>query len=324
MSMRTPTRGTRSHTFVRQAALPVLIAGILSCASPRPPLAKPAGVEERVIPAGDVRLFVRTVGSGPALVLINGGPGASHHAISRLESLASSSLRVVLYDQRGMGSSTAPAAESAYSLDHYVADVDAVREGLGLAKIHVLGHSFGGLVAMAYAGAHPDRVASMILVSSGPPDSATHRAGNAVFEARYAKLLAEKKIPETLPPVVGDDCREQSNAIVPVLFADPDFKGPLEESKTTQCSVRVQAATGKLFREYDLRPKLKGFKAPTLVVVGAADPFGEAGAKATVQALERAQPQYAILPKCGHFPWVECPEAFRPVVEEFLAKVAAR
>jgi proline iminopeptidase len=306
-------------------ALSVLVAGVLSCRdNPPPQLAKPAAVEDRMVPAGDVRLFVRTVGSGPALVLINGGPGASHHAISRLESLASSSLRVVLYDQRGMGSSTAPADGSAYSLDHYVADLDAVREGLGLIKIHVLGHSFGGLVAMAYAGTHPDRVASMTLVSSGPPDSETHRAGNALFQARYAKLLAEKKIPEDLPPVVGDDCREQSNAILPALFADPDFKGPLEESKTTQCSVRVQAATGKLFRAYDLRPKLKGFTAPTLVVMGEADPFGEARGKATVQAMENARPQYAVLPRCGHFPWVECPEAFRPVVEEFLAKVARR
>jgi proline iminopeptidase len=277
-----------------------------------------------MIAAGDVRLFVRTVGNGPALVLINGGPGASHHAISRLESLASSSLRVVLYDQRGIGSSTAPTDESAYDLGRYVADLDAVREGLGLAKIHVLGHSFGGLVAMAYAGEHPDRVASMILVSSGPPDWETHRAGNAVFEARYARLLAEKKIPENPPPSVGDDCREESNAIVPVLFADPDFKGPLPETKTTSCSVRVRGATGKLLRGYDLRPKLKSVTAPTLIVIGDSDPFGEAMARATVQALENARPQYAILPKCGHFPWVECPEAFRPVVEEFLAKVVRR
>ena len=276
-----------------------------------------------MIPAGDVRLFVRTVGSGPPLVLINGGPGASHHAIARLESLASPSLQVVLYDQRGTGASTAPSDDGAYGLDKYVADLDAVRESLGVAKIHVLGHSFGGLVAMAYAGAHPDRVASMILVSSGAPDSQSRRAGNAVFEARYAKLLGEKKIPENPPPPVGDDCRAESNAILPVLLADPDIKEPIEESKTTSCSVHVRNTTTKLFRKFDLGSQLKAFASPTLVVMGDADPFGEAQGRATVQALEGARPKYVVVPKCGHFPWVERPDAFRPIVDEFLTKVTA-
>jgi proline iminopeptidase len=259
-------------------------------------------------------------GSGPALVVVNGGPGASHHAVARLESLASPSLRVVFYDQRGMGGSSAPADKDAYDLDHYVADLDAVREGLSLPKIHVLGHSFGGLVAMAYAAAHPERVASLTIVSSSAPSWEDHRAGNVIFQARYKKLLAEKKIPAEPPPTVGDDCREESNAFVPLLFADPDFKGPLEEMKTTSCSVRVRTATAKLMPGYDLRPKLKAFVAPTLVVIGDADPFGDA--RATVKGLENAHPRYALLPKCGHFPWVECPDAFWPVVQEFLARVA--
>jgi proline iminopeptidase len=233
-------------------------------------------------------------------------------------------LRVVLYDQRGMGGSTAPADDNAYGLDQYVADLDAIREGIGEAKIHVLGHSFGGLVAMAYAGAHPDRVASLTLVSSSAPDPEARRAASAAFEQRYAKLLAEKKVPAEPPPPVGDDCQNESNAILPVFFADPDFNEPMEETKTTQCSVHVSNATGKLVRNVDLRPKLKAFTAPTLVVMGDSDPFGEARGRATANALEAAHPQYSVLPKCGHFPWVECPGAFRPVIEEFLGKVTSR
>jgi pimeloyl-ACP methyl ester carboxylesterase len=270
-----------------------------------------------------VRLWVRSVGSGPTLVVINGGPGASHHAVGRLESLASPSLRVVLYDQRGMGGSTAPADGNAYDLDHYVADLDAVREGLALDKIHVLGHSFGGLVAMAYAAAHPDRLASLTIVSSSAPSWEDHKAGQAPFQQRYAKLLAAKKIPAEPPPTVGDDCRAESNAFVPLLLADPDFfKEPLEEMKITSCSVRVRDATIKHMPGYDLRPELKAFTAPTLVLIGDADPFGDASA--TVKAFEAAHPQYAKLPKCGHFPWVENPDAFRSVVQEFLARVTQR
>jgi proline iminopeptidase len=223
-----------------------------------------------------------------------------------------------------MGRSTAPSDVDAYGLDRYVADLDAIRDALGEAKIHVLGHSFGGLVAMAYAGAHPDRVASLTLVSSSPPDPETRQAAGAAFEQRYAKLLAEKKVPAEPPPPVGDDCRNESNAILPALLANPDFNEPMEETKTTLCSVHVRNATGKLVRNVDLRPKLKAFTAPTLVVMGDSDPFGEATGQATAKALEAAHPEYTVLPKCGHFPWVECPGAFRPVIDEFLGKVTSR
>jgi len=74
-------------------------------------------------------------------------------------------------------------------------------------------------------------------------------------------------------------------------------------------------------RGYDYRPQLKAFAAPTLVVIGDSDPFGDGSA--TVKALENARPEYALLPRCGHFPWVECPDAFRPAVEGFLARVVA-
>ena len=298
--------------------LPIGCRSAPSTAAP-PPQSNEPGL---IVSGGDVRLWVRSVGGGPPLGVINGGPGASHHCIARLESLASPSLRLVLYDQRGMGGSSAPVDDRAFDLDHYVTDLDAVREGLGLAQIHVLGHSFGGLIAMAYAAAHPERLASLTIVSSSAPSWEDHKAGNVKFEQRYSKLLAEKKIPADPPPAVGDDCRAQSSAFVPLLFADPDFKGPIAETKTTSCSVRVRDATAKLMPGYDLRPKLKAFTAPTLVVVGDGDPFGDA--RATVKAFESAHPQYALLPKCGHFPWVECPDAFWPVVREFLARVTQR
>ena len=313
-------------SLLRWLTVATVLLGLLSCRSASSTsAANTEGSEPHfTVAAGDVRLFARSVGGSPTLVVVNGGPGASHHCVARLASLASPSLRVVLYDQRGMGGSTAPSDDKAYGLDQYVADLDAIRHGLGDAKIHVLGHSFGGLVAMAYAAAHPDRVASLTLISSATPDWEGHVAAGAAFEQRYAKLLAEKKVPADPPPPVGDDCRGESNAILPALFADPDFKEPIEETKTTLCSVHVRSATGKLLRGYDLRPKLKAFTAPTLVMMGDSDPFGEPRGRATAKALEAAHPQYAVLPKCGHFPWVECPDAFRPVIEEFLAKVAHR
>ncbi|MET0595921.1 MAG: alpha/beta hydrolase [Polyangiaceae bacterium] len=319
-TMQMPRRCTFARRYRGSFAALFLLTAACRSAPPAPPSTSTPDGSGFTVPAGDVRLWVRSVGEGPPLVVINGGPGASHHAVARLESLASPKLRVVLYDQRGMGGSSAPANDRDFDLDHYVADLDAVRNGLGVEKIHVLGHSFGGLVAMGYAAAHPERVASLILVSSNAPSWADHKAGAAGFQKRYEKLLAEKKIPADPPKTVGDDCRAESNAFVPLLLADPDFiKEPLEEMKTTACSVRVRDATAKSMRGYDYRPRLRSFAAPTLVVIGDSDPFGDA--HAVMNALENAHPEYAVMPKCGHFPWVESPDAFRPVVERFLARV---
>jgi len=136
-------------------------------------------------------------------------------------------------------------------------------------------------------------------------------------------MLAENKLPRNPPPAVGDDCRAQSSAFLPVRFADPDFSGPLEETKTISCSIHVREMTEKFLQNYDLRPNLKTFTSPTLVLIGEADPFGEAMGRATAKAFETAPVQYEVL-KCGHFPWIECPQAFRPKIEEFLSKVAHR
>jgi pimeloyl-ACP methyl ester carboxylesterase len=305
---------------------------ISACCSATSCRSAPSGAHSRgepsephcTVPAGEVRLLARSVGGSPALIVINGGPGASHHAIGRLESLASPTLRVVLYDQRGMGGSSAPASDNGYALDDYVADLEALRTGLGLTKVHLLGHSFGGLIAMAYAAAHPDRLESLILVSSRAPDWEHQQLAMDAFRERFAKLIADKKIPSRPPDTVGDDCREQSSASLPVLFADPDFRGPIEETKTTACSIHVREMTEKLLRGYDLRPKLKSFAAPTLVLIGDADPFGDAMGRATAAAFESTRPQYEVLARCGHFPWIECPDAFRQKLEPFLTRVTHR
>jgi pimeloyl-ACP methyl ester carboxylesterase len=74
---------------------------------------------------------------------------------------------------------------------------------------------------------------------------------------------------------------------------------------------------------YDLRPRLARVVAPTLVMIGDGDPFGDALADASVRALAAARPERARLGRCGHFPWIECEPEFRARIEAFLARVGA-
>src|SRR5581483_1598338 len=101
-----------------------------------------------------------TQGSALPIIAINGGPGLSHAYMMQndlWERIAKNRL-VIFYDQRGIGSSKHMQAGAPQSMDAYVEDLEAVRQKLGLTKFALLGDSFGGFIAMAYASAHPEHV----------------------------------------------------------------------------------------------------------------------------------------------------------------------
>lgn len=98
------------------------------------------------------------------LVLLHGGPGMPAYYLEPLEALADER-RVIVYDQAGCGRSDVPDDPAVWTLDGMVADLDLLVTGLGLERFHLLGHSWGGLLALAYSAAHPDTVASLVLAS---------------------------------------------------------------------------------------------------------------------------------------------------------------
>src|SRR5512132_114681 len=97
-------------------------------------------------------------GSGEPIVLLHGGPGMGDYFGSFPETL--SPHRVVSYDQRGCGQSS---GDGSFDVDKQVADLDAIRQHLGVDRLHLFGHSWGGLLAQLYAKAQPQHVASLAL-----------------------------------------------------------------------------------------------------------------------------------------------------------------
>lgn len=282
-------------------------------ASPTP------SIQELEIPAGDVNLFVRTAGnvaSGNVLIANNGGPGLTGNYMRSLEALAGPDLAVVTYDQRGNGRSTSPEMLPAnFELADYAADVEAVRQALGVEQIHVLGHSFGGLVAMSYAIHYPERAQSLILLGSAPPSWAVIQDAFASFNRRVTALQAEGVLPQQL-----DNSLE---AILPAYFSDPTFMfaaddpGGAPEENTAVNQLTWTAITG-----YDLTADLAELRLPALILYGADDPFGLAMAEASRDALVNAEVTYVLLEQCGHF-WHECPAATYGAIRPFLNLPAA-
>ncbi len=141
-------------------------------------------VQEGYIDAPGGRVWYRIEGSdtpGVPLLILHGGPGAGHDYLEALGGL-SDERPVVFYDQLGCGKSDIPDDPSLWRFDHFVQEVDAVRAGLGLDRIHLLGQSWGGWLAIEYMLTDPSGIVSLTLASSS--------AGVDEFVREARRLLA--------------------------------------------------------------------------------------------------------------------------------------
>ena len=120
------------------------------------------------VDVGGASLFVEEEGRGVPLILINGGPGGTHHYFHPWFSRAGDYARVIYYDQRGTGLSDFEPGADGYSVEQAVDDLDRLREALGISTWVLLGYSYGGFLAQYYATTHPENVAGLVLVGSSP------------------------------------------------------------------------------------------------------------------------------------------------------------
>jgi proline iminopeptidase len=265
---------------------------------------------ETTLSSDGAGIFARRVGSGEALVLVHGGPGVSSDHLRGLERLATDRT-VVTWDQRGVGRSTA-AETGAYGFDAHVADLEAVRAWTGDEQIDLLGHSWGALVAVAYAKAHPERVRRLVVVNGAWPTRGELEAGWSRIHSRERALLTAGTI--TSVEVQGDDCTAWLEAFVPVLQADASRPvGP----RGSTCHRKTLLATWDAVGEYDIRPWLADLDVPTVLVHGEEDPYGDtAGAYAA--AMKRREAEVVRIEGCGHRPMHECPAEFDRVLADAL------
>jgi proline iminopeptidase len=288
------------------------------------PFGSSASARDLEIPAGDVTLHAHIVGADDApqtIVVIHGGPGLAHDYLLPIERLAGSKRRIVFYDQRGAGRTPRPTTGD-YSLGSQVADLDAVRRTVGARQVHLIGHSWGTVVALAYAAYHPEAVASVTLVGMGAPTASTDRRSfGAGFSARKAALVKAHIVPRDRPPPHGDDCMPAFAAILPVHFADARHPGARHLDGSYHCDVgrATLAAAG----EWDFRGDLENLQTPLLLVIGDADAnfpgYEETARLVAPEWLVRAE-----LQACGHFPWIECPAPFFGVLERFLGQLSSK
>jgi len=163
-----------------------------SCTAPRP--APPAvestevlKIESGFVDANGVLIYYEALGRGQPLLILHGGPGASHdYFLPYLLPLARTN-RVVFIDERGSGKSEKLEDAKGYTVENMVEDVEAVRQHLNLGKMNLLGHSYGGVLAEAYALKYQANLAHLILGSTFH----STKALNEVFRRMKANMTPE-------------------------------------------------------------------------------------------------------------------------------------
>lgn len=130
-----------------------------------PRLCEIMAIEKGKIGIGDCNLYCEQEGEGVPLVLINGGPGGTHHCFHPHFSRARDFARIIYYDQRGCGlSDYKPGKE--YSVEQAVDDLEYLRQALNIEKWVVLGFSYGGFLGQCYATKYPENLKGLVLVGS--------------------------------------------------------------------------------------------------------------------------------------------------------------
>jgi proline iminopeptidase len=295
-----------------------------------PPPDKPV-VREGRLAVGSAALYYRGIGQGTPIIAIHGGPDFDHqYLLPDLDRLAASG-RLFYYAQRGRGTSLGNVRPDDVTLASEIGDLDALRAHLGLESVALLGHSWGGVLAMEYAIRHPERTSRLILMNTGP---ASHEGYAFLREERrrtaprdVERLVALSATPEY---VAGDV--EADLAYYRVHFEStlrsPDLRERLVRSLranfTPEGILVARAIEERLMNAtwrssaYDLLPKLAGLRVPTLVIHGERDLVPVECARRIGETIPGAR--FVRLGGVGHFAYLENPDAVQGTVADFLAR----
>ncbi|WP_344494314.1 alpha/beta hydrolase [Streptomyces enissocaesilis] len=264
-------------------------------------------------------LAYHLVGEGEPLVCLPGGAMRASAYLGDLGGL-SAHRQLVLLDLRGTGDSAVPADPATYRCERLVADVEALREHLGLERTDLLAHSAAGNLAMLYAAAHPGRIRRLALVTptawaAGVPVTAEDRLAAARarkdepwFEEAYAALEAQLR---------GVDAPGSAR---PFLYGRWDAAA---RAHAAASPLQLNEAAAKVFATQSVfdppatRAALAALRAPVLVLAGERDGVPTPERAAEIAALFPGA-ELTVQPGGGHFPWLDDPGRFTRTVGAFF------
>ena len=283
---------------------------------------------EGFVDGSGVRIYYKTLGRGVPLLLLHGGPGADHSDFLPALQPMARHCRLVLIDERGSGRSERLKDPKGYTLNHMVKDIERVRKHLQVRRFVVLGHSFGGILAQAYATRHPSRVLGLVLAGTGSSARCIDRDFRNLRKGLPARLRARLARLEKAGIFQADGAYKRdyaaasAEALAPYMYAKPP---PARFKHSPPLGMEVLREMWVRRSDFHIDGNLKGFdfsrslarvKAPSLVVIGDRDLVSTATADISRACLPRAT--LVVMAECAHMMFIDQTVRFNRLLEEFL------
>jgi proline iminopeptidase len=280
--------------------------------------------QEVFVETKDAKIFCRVIGHGNPIIVIHGGPGLTHdYLLPQMAKLGEKNL-VIFYDQRCCGLSTGTIDKKSICIKTFIEDIEAIRKTFGYKKITVLGHSWGGFLAMQYALLYPESIDKLILLNTCPASMEGYRLFLKEVALRispYSEQLKNIEMTEGFAKRDIEIMKKYYKIIFSTYFYSSEkiqflsFHYPPSSfvSGKQVCDILQQDA---FLKSFDLHEQLKKITIPTLIIHGDSDvvPF------ITAQKIHESIPNsiYVLLKNCGHFSYIEAPEELFANLNTFL------
>jgi proline iminopeptidase len=259
-------------------------------------------------------LAYQEFGTGSPIVVLAGGPGMNPAYMAPVaKMLSSEGRRAVLFHQRGTGGSEdASSCPTRLTVNGAIADLDALRRQLRLQKLYLAGHSWGGMLAMAYAQRYPDRVSALLLLDTGPMQAASFPIEEEVIRNRLtATEQAALNQAKNGAPTEKIERR--------ALFAHAENARLLEKDIPIGEPLWYETAgnlMGSDLGNFDVTRGMRTLKAPVMLIFGREDP-----GFFTIQQIrdQCRQAKVIVIEDAGHYPWMEQPAQMGKSLEDVVA-----
>ncbi len=261
-------------------------------------------------------------GRGDPIVLLHGGPGCyDYFAGSAFTQWLAERFTVFSYDQRGCHNSP---SDGPFTTAANVNDLETLRRWIGTERITLLGHSAGAILALHYTAMHPANVIRLALVGPAGLDGSWLRSFTATIrerltvEQRFALSELDRHILHTADREERAKLyRARFNVLLP-CYVDPSHRdvAPLLVSYSREVNVRLGTSMREAAQDEAWRSSLQAFRGSACIIHGQSDPIPWKVVDDLAALLSSAEVK--PISHCGHFPWLEEPQAFQAVLVAFL------
>ncbi|HYG53081.1 MAG TPA: alpha/beta hydrolase [Flavobacteriales bacterium] len=267
-------------------------------------------------------IYYEIYGTGDPVLVMNGGPGfSSKHMRGFAEELSKKGHEVILFDQRGTGNSTVPQMDSlTITFDLVLSDAAELIKKLHYKSVTVLGHSFGGILAMGFAAKFPGMVSKLVLCApAGINLEFLDYFGDNIFQ-RLQNVPADSAKGAVTQQERENAFYNQLKRNAPAYFYNkenvPVFINMLTVAGSYNPDYNLLMWTDLFKINYNLSGKFRVFKKPTLIIQGRQDILGDETAIRINQAIGGSK--LVFINRCGHVPWMDAPADFFSELEKIL------